>query len=201
VTALVPVVAAAAASALTLLVVRLRRRPPAIAPGAPTEETLPVVDWDESFNSETAHLAYEHAREMYRQADETAEVLNRKAVQVFAIASAIATVGPAIGKFPFLSIGWCFSAIACVIWLGASFECWRAFKPREYRFDPDPGIFLSRDWLQLEPGPFYLHRLESVEESVSHNMALNNVRGVAVRRALTFALVEVGFLLVALLWR
>ncbi len=100
-----------------------------------TPDNDPVVPtWDDSLNAETVRLAYEHSREIYRQADETTEVLNRKAIAVFGIASAIATVGPALVKFPLWSLGWWLSAGAAVMWLGAAISCWQAFKPREYRF-------------------------------------------------------------------
>ena len=199
---LIPLLAAAmGGSALTWLIVRLRRRPPP-PPVAPVEEApAPIKDWDESWNPKTVQLAYEQSREMYRQADETSEVHNRKAVQVFAIASAIATVGPALGKVALWSDGWWLSVGAGMMWLLAAIECWRAFTPRTYEFDPDPATFLDADWLAASPGAFYFHRLEAVRDSVQHNMDLNNERGKAVRAALKCALVEVGFLLAALLWR
>ena len=60
---------------------------------------------------------------------------------------------------------------------------------------------LTPEWLALSPGEFYLHRLESVWESVEGNAAEVTTRGEALRGALKCALFEVGFLVAALLWR
>jgi hypothetical protein len=87
------------------------------------------------------------------------------------------------------------------MWLLSTAKCWQAFKPRVYRFDPDPSIFLAPEWLTLSPGEFYFHRLQSVTESVEGNAVEVTARGEALRDALKCALFEVGFLLAALLWR
>ncbi|MGE5803218.1 MAG: hypothetical protein ACM358_13290 [Gemmatimonadota bacterium] len=129
------------------------------------------------------------------------EVIDRKVVAVFTIASAIATLGPALGRFPFCSGGWWLSAGAVAMWLGAAVQCWRAFDPRGYRVDPDPSTIASADWLRLHPGAFYLERLKSVRESIEVNSRTINARALALRGALVFALLEVAFLLAALLWR
>src|SRR5438445_11848778 len=173
--------------------------PPATA--TPADASPPSLTWDESWNAETARLAYEHAHAVYRQADETAEVLNRKVVPVFAIASAIATAGPVLRRFPLWSDGWWLTVGAAVMWLLATWQCWEAFKPREYRFDPDPDIFLTPEWLALSPGTFHVHRLASVAQGVREHFVLNNARGAALRNALKCALVEGGLLLAALLSR
>jgi len=159
------------------------------------------LQWDESWNPEIVRLAYEHSREVYRLVDDATEVLNRKVVAVFTVASAIATVGPVLGKFSLLSDGWWLSVGAVAMWLLSTVKCWQAFKPRVYRFDPDPATFLTPEWLSLSLGSFYLHRLESVKESVEGNAAEVTARGEALRDALKCALFEVGFLLAALLWR
>jgi len=180
---------------------RVFRRAPARAAVPAPDPAPPPLKWDESWSPETARLAYEHSREVYRLVDDATEVLNRKVVAVFAVASAIATVGPVLGKFGLWSPGWWLSVGAAGMWLLAAVACWRAFRPRVYRFDPDPATFLTPEWLALSPGEFYLHRLESVRESVAGNAAAVTTRGEALRDALACALVEVGFLLAALLWR
>src|SRR5947207_15534212 len=104
---------------MTLLgwLARVFRRAPASAAVTAPDPTPPPLAWDESWNPETARLAYEHSREVYRLVDDATEVLNRKVVAVFATASAIATVGPVLGKFPLWSDGW---------WLSVGAEIGRA---------------------------------------------------------------------------
>jgi len=190
-------------AAITRAVGWLERRPLRAVEHSPNpagDQPSPL-QWDESWNPETARLAYDHSREVYRLVDDATEVLNRKVVAVFTVVSAIATVGPVLGKFTLWSDGWWLSVGAAVMWLLAAVECWRAFKPRVYRFDPDPATFLTPEWLALSPGAFYFHRLESVRESVEGNAAEVTARGEALRDALKCALFEVGFLLGALLWR
>ena len=86
------------------------------------------------------------------------------------------------------------------MWVLAAVECWKAFKPRKYRFDPDPLAISAPEWLALSPGAFHVHRLTSLRDSIVENRATINARGDALRGALKCALVEVGFLLAALLW-
>jgi len=190
------VLAAGGGAALTLLAGRLRRGTlPALSePSSP-------VQWNEEWNPETARLAYEHARELYRQVDTAADVLDRKVIAVFTVASAIATLGPVLGRPPLWSVGWWFGAGAAVMWLLAATQCWQAFRPRRYRFDPNPATIAAPEWLALSPGAFHSKRLESVRQSVKENTATVKARSNALGRALVCAFAEVGLLLVALLWR
>ena len=56
-------------------------------------------------------------------------------------------------------------------------------------------------WLALSPGAFHVERLKSVRDSIEVNSRTVNARAHALTGALKCALVEVGFLLAALLWR
>lgn len=169
----------------------------------PIESTTqpPSPVWDANWDKETARLAYEHAREVYRQIDAATDVMDRKAVTVFTIASAIGVLGPGLARFPLWSSGWWLGIGAVLMWAGAAIQCIRAFSPRRYRLDPNIAAMATPDWLSLSPGEFYLKRLLSVRRSVWENLRTLGVRGAALSDALECALVEVGFLLAALLLR
>jgi hypothetical protein len=133
--------------------------------------------------------------------DAATDVLDRKVVAVFTVASAIAALAPVLGKFALWSDGWWLSAGAVIMWGLCAFECWWAFKPQRYRTDPDTATITTPEWLALSPGAFHVERLASVRESINQNVSIVTRRATALRGALTCALVEVGFLLAALLWR
>src|SRR2546430_3960771 len=87
-------------TAITRAIRRRERRPPTGVKRVPNPagDQAPPVKWDESWNSDTARLAYEHARDVYRIVDAATDVLDRKVVAVFTVASAVAAVAPVIGK-------------------------------------------------------------------------------------------------------
>jgi hypothetical protein len=158
--------------------------------------------WDDRFNADTTRLAYEHARETHRAVDSTADVLDRKVIAVFGVSSAIATLTPAV--LPALEIGtlsWVLWFGACAAWLGCALQSWQAFKPRDYKTDPNPEDVAAPEWLTLGVGPYYFARLHYVAKTVKHNADVNKARAAALREAFGWALVEVGLLLVGLMAR
>ena len=177
------------------LVTALQPRP------KPADDQPSLLKWDQSWNPETARLTYEHAREVYRIVDAATDVIDRKVVAVFTVTSAIAVLAPILGQAALWSDRWWLSAGAVIMWGLAAFECWQAFKPQRYRTDPDVATIATPEWLALSPGAFYVERLASVRESIKQNVSIVTRRATALRGALTCALVEVGFLLAALLWR
>lgn len=167
----------------------------------PAGDQPSLLKWAESWNPETARLTYEHARDVYRIVDAATDVIDRKVVAVFTVASAIAVLAPVLGQSALWSDRWWLSAGAVIMWGLSAFECSQAFKPQRYRTDPDLATIATPEWLALSPGAFYVERLASVRESIKQNLSIVTRRATALRGALTCALVEVGFLLVALLWR
>lgn len=162
------------------------------------ELDLPVM-WDERWPPETAQLAYDHSHEVYRQVDAATDVIDRKVVSVFTVTSAIAAIGPAVSNARLWSAPWWLTVGAAAMWAAAATQCWVAYKPRTYRTDPDVATMATPGWLSLSPGAFLARRLGSLRKSVRDNVATTKERAAAVRRALIFALLEVGFLLAALL--
>lgn len=162
------------------------------------ELDLPVI-WNEKWDRGTVQLAYDHCREVYRQVDAATDVIDRKVVSVFTVTSAIAAIGPAVSKAPILSPGWWLTVGAAAMWAAAAIQCWVAYKPRTYRMDPDTKTMATPEYLSLSPGAFLAQRLGSLRKSVRDNIAVTTTRAAAVRRALVLALLEVGFLIAALI--
>jgi len=77
--------------------------------------------------------------------------------------------------------------------------CWKAFKPNDFRLDPDARVLLDEKWLSLKPPQFLLDRLNNVGASVGHNQAALKEKAEALRLALGWAVAEVGLLVGALL--
>src|SRR5437016_1094754 len=105
------------------------------APVAPQDAAPPSPKWDESWDKETARLAYEHVREVYRQVDAATDVLDRKVVAVFTVASAIAAFAPVLGRFALWSNRWWLSAGAVVMWSLSAVACWRALDRKSTRLN------------------------------------------------------------------
>lgn len=162
------------------------------------ELDLPVI-WDEKWDRDTVELAYDHSREVYLQVDAATDVIDRKVVSVFTVTSAIAAIGPAVSTAPMSRNVWWMTVGAAVMWAAAATQCWVAYRPRTYRTDPDTATIATPGWLSLSPGAFLAQRLGSLRKSVRDNVKITKERAAAVRRALVFALLEVGFLLSALL--
>jgi len=159
----------------------------------------PSITWNSNWDERTAQLAYEHAREMQRTVEAWIDSLDNKVVAVFGVASGVISLVTSLAGLPPGTWGRGLWAGALGAWLVSALYCRKAFKPNDFRLDPDARVLLDQKWLSLKPQQFLLDRLNNMGVSVGHNQTALKGKAEALRLALGWAVVEVGLLVGALL--
>src|SRR2546421_6030640 len=140
-------------------------------PDVKTPPRVPSITWNANWDERTTQLAYEHAREMQRTSEAWIDAVDNKVVAVFGVASGVIGVVTALADLPQGTLGRGLWVGALAAWVVSALYCWKAFKPNEFRLDPDARVLLDEKWLSLKPPQFLLDRLNNVAESVGHNQA------------------------------
>ena len=160
---------------------------------------VPSVTWNPDWDERTTQLAYEHAREMQRTVEGWIDSLDNKVVAVFGVASGVIGLVTSLAGLPSGSWGRGLWIGALGAWVISALHCWSAFKPNDYRLDPDARVLLNEKWLSLKTAQFLLDRLNNMGVSVGHNQTALKEKAKALRRALGWAVAEIGLLVSALL--
>lgn len=178
----------------------MAERPKKDSSAVPAEpQTHKSVTWDSTWDEKTALMAYEHAREMQRTAETWIDAIDNKVVTVFGVSSGVIGVVTALASLPEGAIARIPWILALGAWGFSAFYCWTAFKPREFRLDPEARLLLDEKWLSLKSPQFLLDRLSNMGTSVAFNKTVLSEKANALRRALGWAVAEVGLLVGALL--
>jgi hypothetical protein len=164
-----------------------------------SEPSPASVTWDPSWDEKTALLAYEHAREMQRTVETWIDALDNKVVAVFGVSSGVIGLVTSLSTLPAGAIGRVPWVLALGSWGLSALYCWKAFKPSNFRLDPDARLLLDKRWLSLKAPQFLLDRLNNMGTSVAFNQTALKEKANALRHALAWAVAEVGLLVGALL--
>ncbi|SRR5437763_8843576 len=160
---------------------------------------VPSITWNSTWDERTTQLAYEHAREMQRTSEAWIDALDTKVVAVFGVSSGVIGLVTSLAGLPPGTWGRGLWVGGLAAWVVSALYCWKAFKPNDFRLDPDARVLLDEKWLSLKPPQFLLDRLNNVGASVGHNQAALKEKAEALRLALGWAVAEVGLLVGALL--
>ena len=158
-----------------------------------------VVTWNSSWDEKTAMMAYEHAREMQRSVETWIDALDNKVVAVFGVSSGVIGLVTSLSTLPAGAVSRIPWVLALGAWGVSALYCWKAFKPSNFRLDPDARVLLDEKWLSLQAPQFLLDRLSNMGTSVAFNQTALKEKANALRRALGWAVAEVGLLVAALL--
>jgi hypothetical protein len=150
-----------------------------------------AVTWSDSFDTETVAAAYEDARSVLPLCASWADSIDAKTIAVFGIASSILTIVPALrplSKATLPLVLWCL-ALSC--WIISMGFCLAAYKPTQYRIDPNPQTTSRAAWLTLTPTLFRYYRLEDMATTYVHNRNQIDRKGWRLRAALIVTAAEV----------
>jgi hypothetical protein len=125
--------------------------------------------WDPNWDEATAEVAYQEALRIQDIQSQWSDAIDTKVAGIFAVASVIVTISPALGVPHGGSTATALWGAAAACWLLASVFCYLAFRPRGLEIGPNPSGLLHRRWMQLTVHEFRLYRMSDMGESYALN--------------------------------
>ena len=165
------------------------------------EGTAEVVAFDASWDENTVQAAFDESVKLEAISYEWADAIDRKAITIFTLATAIASVAPRLFQFAgdFNQRADWFIGLGCFSGLVAAICCFASYKPNDFAVSPNPLAVRDKSWMELSPSSYRWNRMRELGNAVEKNRKQCNLKAYWLSCAIGATIVEVGFLFLAYL--
>lgn len=151
-------------------------------------------------NSETLEIAFNESTQALLSAMARTDAIDSKVVSVFGVGSVVISLVPIFKAAPLTGHAGDLWIAALLAWATSAMFCLLAYKPRTWRFGPDPNIIADPAWLRLPPDGYRSERLKNLGKTYAYNQAISRKKSEHLRWAMIATAVEVSALAVALIF-